>query len=263
MTHRFFRRAGKIKELGNADRHTVIASRYIKATKRKRSTLIVSPTHAEGRALTIAIRDQLRKKGAIGKETHDFSQLRSLNLTDAQKGESITYAEDGLVVQFHQNVVGGFKRGERYRVSQADNGSPSLVPIAGGTAKPLPHRHPDRFEVYREEKIQFSQGDKIRFSLGGTASDRKRKIANGLVKSYACSDIREMQKRDSGHIELSLYSMEKYRVTIVGRNLGELFDLLIMGRIKSMTELGPRTFDQPEESPAIDTITIEALTGPP
>tara|TARA_R110002073_G_scaffold8027_19_gene44881 strand:+ start:18210 stop:18611 length:402 start_codon:yes stop_codon:yes gene_type:complete len=85
---------------------------------------------------------------------------------------------------------------------------------------------------------------------------------DGRVKSFACSDIREMQKRDAGHVELSIYGMEKYRVAIEGRHLGELFDLLQMGRIKSMTELGPRTFDHPEESPAIDKITVETLTGP-
>ena len=85
---------------------------------------------------------------------------------------------------------------------------------------------------------------------------------DGRVVSYACSDIREMQKRDAGHIELSVYGMEKHRLTIKGRNLNELFDLLQLGRIKSMTELGPRTFDYPEESPAIDSITIETLTGP-
>lgn len=85
---------------------------------------------------------------------------------------------------------------------------------------------------------------------------------DGRVKSYACSDIREMQKRDAGHIQLSIYGMEKYRITIEGRHLSELFDLLQMGRVKSMTEFGPRTFDHPEESPAIDRITIESLTGP-
>lgn len=85
---------------------------------------------------------------------------------------------------------------------------------------------------------------------------------DGRVKSYACSDIREMQKRDAGHVELSIYGMEKYRVTIEGRHLGELFDLLQMGRIKSMTELGSRTFEYPEDRPAIDKITIEGLTGP-
>ncbi|WP_153558153.1 hypothetical protein [Roseimaritima sediminicola] len=85
---------------------------------------------------------------------------------------------------------------------------------------------------------------------------------DGRVVSYAFSDIREMQKRDAGHIELSIYGMEKYRLTIKGRHLNELFDLLQLGRIRSMTELGPRTFDHPEDSPAIDTITIETLTGP-
>ena len=85
---------------------------------------------------------------------------------------------------------------------------------------------------------------------------------DGRIASYACSDIREMQKRDAGHIELLIYGMEKYRITLQGRHLNDLFDLLQNGRIRSMTEFGPRTFEHPEESPAIDKITIELLNGP-
>ena len=69
-------------------------------------------------------------------------------------------------------------------------------------------------------------------------------------------------KRDAGHLELLIYGMEKYRLTIRGRHLGELFDLLQIGRIRSVIELGPRTFDHPEDSPAVDSISIEPLTGP-
>jgi hypothetical protein len=109
------------------------------------------------------------------------SQLRSLNLTDAQKSESFSYAETGLVVQFHQNVEGGFKRGKRYRVDAGDDDAPMLIPLSGGDSMPIPTKYPDRFEVYREEEVAFSKGDKIRFSLGGTAMDGKRKLTNGRL----------------------------------------------------------------------------------
>lgn len=191
-------RMGKVKEIGGEDRHAVLATRYIKANKRQRSTLIVAPTHAEGHAVTEHIREQLRVSGAIGKEDRNFSRLRSLNLTDAQKGEAITYRDTGLVVQFHQNVAGGFKRGERYLVAKDDNGTPSLVPMTGGKAKPIPHGHPDRFEVYRKEETQFAKGDKIRFSLGGTAIDGKRKIANGRLDTVKRIDVHGNLVLESG-----------------------------------------------------------------
>ena len=85
---------------------------------------------------------------------------------------------------------------------------------------------------------------------------------NGRIVSYAYSDLREIRLRDAGFLQLCLYGMEKYHITIEGRNLTELANLIGQGRIKSFVELGPRTFEKAEESPSIDKITVEALTGP-
>lgn len=85
---------------------------------------------------------------------------------------------------------------------------------------------------------------------------------DGRVFSYAVSDIREMQKRDPGHLQIFVYGMEKYRITIEGRHLDELFNLLQLGRVRSLTEMGPRTFDRSENAPSIDKISVESLTGP-
>lgn len=174
-------RAGKIKEISGEERHAVLADSYLKAAVGKRSTLVVAPTHAEGQAVTAHIRDALRKAGAIGTDAREIMQLRSLNLSEAQKREKATYDQRDLIVQFHQNVKGGFKRGERYRVATDQNGAKELVPLAGGSAKPIPLEAADRFEIYREGTVGFAVGDKVRFSLGGQATDGKRKISNGRI----------------------------------------------------------------------------------
>jgi hypothetical protein len=85
---------------------------------------------------------------------------------------------------------------------------------------------------------------------------------DGYVRSYSYADLRETRLRDAGHLQLCILGMEKYHLNIEGRNLLELAKLIGLGRIKSLTELGPRTFDRPEAAPSIDTITIETLTGP-
>ena len=166
-------RMGKIKEIASEDRYSVLASRYLKAIKRGRSTLVVSPTHAEGQLVTGEIRDRLRESGAIGREEVGVQQLRSLNLTDAQKGDGSSYDDADLIVQFHQNVSGGFKRGERYLVELGEADQPVLRNVDGGPAKPLPRQHSDRFDVYRRETVQFAKGDKVRFSLGGNRHRRQ------------------------------------------------------------------------------------------
>ncbi len=202
-------RMGKIKEIPSADRHAILAQQYLKSPRDK-SPLVVAPTHAEGRAATQSIRDGLREEGAIGRQDREFLQLQSLNLSEAERSVPSTYQQPGTVVQFHQNLKGGFRRGERYRVCTDKQGQPMLSPMTGGTLKPIPYENPDRFDVYAEKTIGFAVGDKIRFSLGGTALDRKSRISNGRLDEIQGFDRRGnirlksgmIVSQDYGHVDL-------------------------------------------------------------
>ncbi|TWT49003.1 Multifunctional conjugation protein TraI [Botrimarina hoheduenensis] len=139
------------------------------------------------------------RPGAIGTEDREFLQLTSLNLSEAQKTQRATYLQPGVVVQLHQNIQGGFKKGERYRVTQDATGEPQLTPLSGGPAKPIPYQHPDRFEAYAEKKLGLSVGDKIRFSLGGSSNDKQqRRISNGRVDEIAGFDKQGNLRLKSG-----------------------------------------------------------------
>ncbi len=188
---------GKVREVSTEDRHALLAAEYLKA-KGKETPLVVSPTHAEGRAVTQHIRNGLREQGAIGKEERELVQLKSLNLTEAERKTPESYRQQGLIVQFHQNVKGGYVRGERYRVAVDQQGEVALLPLAGGEKKPVPIETPDRFDVYREEKLGLAVGDKVRFSLGGTATDRKRRISNGRIDEVVGFDRAGNLKLKSG-----------------------------------------------------------------
>ena len=173
---------GKIKEIASEDRHAQLAETYLQSTGEKKSTLIVAPTHAEAGKVTEQIRDCLRSEEKLPEEERDFVQLRSLNLSEAEKGNAVTYADQvGLVVQFHQNIKGGFTKGERYRVQSADANGVRLQSVANAQSARLPLNHADRFEVYSQNELKFSAGDKIRFSLGGTTKDGKGRISNGRL----------------------------------------------------------------------------------
>ncbi|MEM1186717.1 MAG: hypothetical protein AAGI53_17165 [Planctomycetota bacterium] len=86
-------------------------------------------------------------------------------------------------------------------------------------------------------------------------------FCDGCATSYAYCDLREIRFRDAGFLQLGLLGMEKLVISIAGRNLTELAELIAAGKLKSFTELGPRTFDRPETSPSIDKVTVETLTG--
>ena len=202
---------GKIKEIAAEDRHAQLAETYLQSTGKKTSTLIVAPTHAEAGKVTEQIRDRLRGEGKLPEEERDFVQLRSLNLTEAEKSNAVTYADQvGLIVQFHQNIKGGFKKGDRYLVQSADARGVRLRNVNGQQAATLPLDHADRFEVYSQNELKFSAGDKIRFSLGGTTTDRKGRITNGRL-----DEIKGFDK--SGNIVLK-------NGKAIGKNYGH-FDL--------------------------------------
>lgn len=191
---------GKIKEIDNEDRHIRLAEAYLKADKAGKSTLVVAPTHAEGKGATAEIREQLRTAEAIGGDEVELVQLRSLNLSEAEKTNPASYGRlnPDLVVQFHQNVSGGYVRGERYAVDYDSEGSPVLVPVKGGPSKPIPFTAADRFEVYTQSRIAFAVGDKIRFTLGGKAIDGSRRISNGRIDEVASFDSSDNLKLKSG-----------------------------------------------------------------
>jgi len=84
---------------------------------------------------------------------------------------------------------------------------------------------------------------------------------NGNIISYSYCDLRETRLLSAGYLQLLVYGMEKYLITIEGRHLNELATLIGMCRIRSLEELGQRTFVRPETCPAIDKISIEELTG--
>ena len=113
------------------------------------------------------------------------------------------------MVQFHQNVKGGYRRGQRYEVCRAASGKLGLKPLAGGQVKAIPHEAAAHFEVYTKETAQFAVGDKIRFSLGGKATDGKRQISNGRldeIKGFDRNGDLQLKSgmtvsRDYGHFD--------------------------------------------------------------
>ncbi len=179
---------GKIKEISSADRYAQLAKTYLKSNDQGKSTLVIAPTHAEAGAATSEIRSQLKSEGKLSSDEKEFTQYRSLNLSGAQKGEVKTYQkQEDLIIQFHQNTQGGFKRGDRYQVLKTTDKEVELVHLNSKERRKLPLGSTDRFEVYNEKKLQIAVGDKIRFSLGGKSKDGKGRISNGRldeVKSF-------------------------------------------------------------------------------
>jgi RecA/RadA recombinase len=156
-------RLGWIEELPESERHQALARAYAESVSKKKSVLVVSPTHHEGRLVTSAIRHRLKEDKQLGSTDREFLVLHNANLTTAQRADAASYdPEDRLV--FHQNAV-GFEKGQTL--------------IAGD--RPLPLKEAERFTVFRPSKLLLTDRDVVRITRNGTTKDGRHRLNNGAL----------------------------------------------------------------------------------
>lgn len=165
---------GVIHEIDPMNRSQVLVDEYMETIKKGKSALVISPTHAQGDEITAGIRARLRKEGLLGKKEISTLQFKNLNLTDAEKSD-VRNLQAGQVIQFTQNAP-NIKRGSIWAVTQGKNGL--HLKSADGSTRPIPTKHSDRFEVFEENEIRLSKGDKIRITKNGFDAN-KRRLNNG------------------------------------------------------------------------------------
>jgi len=161
-------RLGWIKQVPDAKRYQQLAAAYLTAVSEKKgdkfkSALVVSPTHAEGARVTVAIRSGLKEQGKLGKE-RTFTAWIPRHLTDAQKTDATEY-EPGDLLQFHQNAR-GYQKGARLIVAEGSK---------------LPTDQASRFEVYRPAPLALAVGDRVRVTVGGKTRDGQHRLINGAL----------------------------------------------------------------------------------
>jgi conjugative relaxase-like TrwC/TraI family protein len=167
---------GAVVESQGEDRYRQLAADYAGITAQRKgarfkTALVVSPTHKEAERVTAAIRAELKAQARIGKNEREFTTLRPLNLTEAQRKDARDF-EAGMVVQFHQNVK-GFKRGERVSVIDTD-GAEVRVRNTGGRTVSLPLVEANKFQVYATQKLALASGDKLRITMNGFTRETRR-----------------------------------------------------------------------------------------
>jgi ATP-dependent exoDNAse (exonuclease V) alpha subunit len=171
--------SGAIKELPEGKRYKQLAQDYADAVKRRKTALIVSPTHAEGEKVTAEVREELKQRGKLGPEERKFTRLINQQWTEAQRSNPQSY-RPGLVVQFHQNTP-GFTRGQRFTVSSAESDGSVRMHNTDGRQDALPLDQSARFQVYQAQTLSLASGDKIRITQNGFTSDGKHRLNNGAV----------------------------------------------------------------------------------
>jgi len=168
-----------IQELQQEKPEQSLVKNYIETLSKGKTALIISPTHAQGEAVTNEVRRQLREEGMIGKKEIAAMRYVSLNMTEAEKADARSF-EAGHVVQFTQNTP-GFVRGSMWQVESVDE-KQKTVQVKNDKAeiKHLPLHKSGNYEVYREAELALSKGDRIRITKNGFDTNKKR-LDNGDI----------------------------------------------------------------------------------
>lgn len=166
-----------IREIDASNPTKQLVADYIGAIQKGKSALIISPTHAQGDAVTDEVRRHLRTEGLIGKKELAAVRYVSLNMTEAEKADARNF-EAGQVVQFTQNVP-GFQRGSLWQVQEV-NAHKKSVQLLNDKAetKQLPLHKSLNYDVFRAQELSLSKGDRIRITKNGFDVDKKR-LNNG------------------------------------------------------------------------------------
>ncbi len=173
-----------IKAIDPLNPHEELTNEYINTLKRKKTALIVSPTHKEGDAVTAVLRDKLRKEGLIGKKEIKSVRFQNLNLTEAQKNDRHVLAE-GQVLQFNQNMP-GIKRGSSWTIKEIKDDMIRIQDSQGET-RILPSQSGKNFDVFNKQEIALAKGDKVRITRNGY-DDEKKRLNNGMTLEVAAID---------------------------------------------------------------------------
>lgn len=153
---------GWIRQIDDEQRDGALATAYADSVQSGASTLVVSPTHAEGQRITIAIRSALRERGLLDDASITVPTLVPANLTVGQRRDPASY-QPGDVLVFHQNAR-GHRKGARF--------------VVGDDALPLDRA--ERFTVYRPSSLELARGDQVRVTRNGRSRD-DLPLSNGDV----------------------------------------------------------------------------------
>lgn len=177
---------------------------YVETIKKGKTALVISPTHQQGSDVTEAIRNELRAIKKIGKKEITAQKLSNLNLTEAEKGDWRSFHE-GQVIQFNQNAT-GIKRGSRWRVKDTGESCITLEGDDGKTTR-LSLNQRQSFDVFNEDTMGLSKGDKVRITKPAFDTENKRLNNGHALEVVSVSKSGSVILRNS--VSDSIYSLDK------------------------------------------------------
>jgi ATP-dependent exoDNAse (exonuclease V) alpha subunit len=165
---------GRVQEIPNAEeRIRTIAKNYVESPEK---TLIVSPDNASRRELNVAVREELKAKGALAPDDRTFHILvQRQDMTGAERTWASHYEINDVVRYSRGSQAIGMEAGS-YGSVVGVNPAANLLTVAKSSGEQATYdpRRLTGVSVYSEIDREFSAGDRIQF----TAPDKALGVAN-------------------------------------------------------------------------------------
>ena len=198
---------GRVIELPEAsDRYAAMAKDYAALSPGERArTLVMDPTRAGRDQLTDAIRTELQRDGALGREAIKANVMDSRGLTKEEARHARSY-ELGDAVTFRRDYdARGIEKGQAYRIEKIDTDR-NRIELRDRENRPIDWQL-DKWgrgqsETFAQVEREFRSGDRVQF----TRNDREAGRMNGQVTTILAvdQDSRTMLVRGKGGVEHNL-----------------------------------------------------------
>ncbi|QDV42514.1 hypothetical protein Enr13x_23620 [Stieleria neptunia] len=83
------------------------------------------------------------------------------------------------------------------------------------------------------------------------------RLSDGRWLSYSYGDVREVECRDAGHLQITVLAASRTVITIEGRHLRELATLFGLASVRWIQEADPRLPRRSEDQAEVIRISIE------
>jgi conjugative relaxase-like TrwC/TraI family protein len=186
---------GSVWECGTGEMGDRLSDAYVQICERGESSIVVSQTRAEVRALNENIRARLRERGLLTGEEWNVVSLEGIDLTAAQMRDQRHYSPDSVLV-FNQDFRGA-RRGQQGRLLGFSASGIALD--LDGQVRRVPFAQLGRLTVCRPNPMALCAGDKLQLKANGSALDG-RKLANGELVTIADIDPAGSIRLEDGRV---------------------------------------------------------------
>ena len=171
------------REAGLEARAKAIATDYLALTAADREkTLVIAPGHDDRRAINEAIRAGLKNEGVVSQTELKTEVLERRGLTQAEIKRTGSYQVGDMVRFGRRYQRHGIEKGSYWRVQGRDQDK--VILTRGDQRLDWNPAKLSKVEVYRDQKIEVSQGDKIIFNK----NDRDAGLVNGQIEQIRSLD---------------------------------------------------------------------------